>query len=162
MAQYLRVAAYVKLAKLWERRRESAIAYHWQYYREKFADDPNLKLVDLYIDITGRKEIAHRPEMLRLLRDCTLGKIDCIATQPQAYLAANTQEFCYLIKFVFCMTPEIEIITEDENYSFDTLINIDQQRQALLKMANDYVGLKPTAYEAWKSAIVDGMNKLLD
>ena len=30
MAQYLRVAAYVKLAKLWERRRESAIAYHWQ------------------------------------------------------------------------------------------------------------------------------------
>ena len=60
------------------------------------------------------------------------------------------------------MTPEIEIITEDENYSFDTLINIDQQRQALLKMANDYVGLKPTAYEAWKSAIVDGMNKLLD
>lgn len=100
MAQYLRVAAYVKLAKLWERRRESAIAYHWQYYREKFADDPNLKLVDLYIDITGRKEIAHRPEMLRLLRDCTLGKIDCIATQTQAYLAANTQEFCYLIQSV--------------------------------------------------------------
>ena len=131
-------------------------------YREKFADDPNLKLVDLYIDITGEKEIAHRPEMLRLLRDCTLGKIDCIASADSSISGGKHAGILLSHQIVFSMTPEIEIITEDENYKFDTLINIDQQRQALLKMANDYVGLKPAAYEAWKSAIVDGMNKLLD
>lgn len=162
MSAVLRVAAYVKLAKLWEKRRRQAVAYHWQYYHEKFDDNPDIELIDLYIDITGRKEICHRPEMLRLLRDCTLGKIDCIATQTQAYLAANTQEFCYLIKFVFDMSPPIEIMTEDENYNFNTILNVDYQREALLKMSNDFVALRPSAYEEWKSRIVDGMNKLVE
>ena len=114
---HLRVAAYVKLAKLWERSRHDALAYQNQYYQMKFADNPNMQLVGVYVDITGKKEIRNRPEMLRLLRDCTSGKIDCIATQTQAYLAANSKEFFYLMKFVLELSPPIEIITEDSNYS---------------------------------------------
>lgn len=158
---HLRVAAYVKLAKLWERNRQDALAYHNQYYQEKFADNPNIQLVDVYVDITGKKEIKNRPEMLRLLRDCTLGKIDCIATQTQAYLAANSKEFFFLMKFVLELSPPIEIVTEDSNYFFNTVMNQDHQREVLLDAANKYVGLSPSTYEMWKSSIVEGMNKLL-
>jgi len=158
---HLRVAAYVKLAKLWERSRNDVLAYQNQYYQDKFADNPNIQLVDVYVDITGKKEIRNRPEMLRLLRDCTLGKIDCIATQTQAYLAANSKEFFYLMKFVLELSPPIEIVTEDSNYSFNTITDMDHQREALLSTANKYVGLSPSTYEMWKNSIVEGMNKNL-
>ena len=157
----LRVAAYVKLAKLWERSRDAASAYHRRYYQEKFADNPDMQLSDVYVDITGKKEIKNRPEMLRLLRDCTLGQIDCIATQTQGDLAANSKEFFYLIKFIFEMEPPIEIITEDIDYSFNTIANLDHQRETLLNTANKYAGLSPSSYEMWKTSIVEGMNKLL-
>ena len=55
-----RVAGYVKLAKLWERSRDTAIPYHHQYYEKKFEGHPDFELVDVYIDITGRKEIKNR------------------------------------------------------------------------------------------------------
>ena len=44
--------------------------------------------------------------------------------------------------------------------SLDTLLNLDDQREALKKMANDYVGLNRTAYESWKSAVVEGIKLL--
>lgn len=158
--EQMRIAAYVKLAKLWERNRNQALTYHQSYYKEKIKRLPDAVLVDTYIDITGQKRIAKRPEMLRLLRDCSLRKIDCIMTQTQAYLAANASEFCYLLKFIFDMNASIEIVTEDEAYSLDTLLNLDDQREALKKMANDYVGLNRTTYESWKSAVVEGIKLL--
>lgn len=34
-----KVGGYVKLAKLWERSKDAAVAYHSSYYAEKFRDD---------------------------------------------------------------------------------------------------------------------------
>lgn len=48
-----KVGGYVKLAKLWERSKDAAVAYHSSYYAEKFRDDADKKLVGVYIDITG-------------------------------------------------------------------------------------------------------------
>ena len=59
-----KVGGYVKLAKLWERSKDAAVAYHSSYYAEKFRDDADKKLVGVYIDITGNKEIYKRPEMV--------------------------------------------------------------------------------------------------
>ncbi len=56
----------MKLAKLWERSKDAAVAYHSSYYAEKFRDDADKKLVGVYIDITGNKEIYKRPEMVHL------------------------------------------------------------------------------------------------
>ena len=103
MQKKLRVAGYVKLEKLWERRRAQALEYHTKYYAKKYSDSTDFELVGVYIDITGRKEIKNRPEMLRLIHDCKEGRIDCIATQSRAYLAANTGEFCSLIRYLFDM-----------------------------------------------------------
>ena len=70
MGEKYRVGGYVKLAKLWERKREEAIQLHEKYYKEMFRETPNMELVDVYIDITGNKNIWKRPGMLQLIKDC--------------------------------------------------------------------------------------------
>lgn len=148
-----RVAGYVKLAKLWERNAPKAIEYQNDYYSLKFSDTSKYRLVGVYIDITGKKEIYNRPEMLRLLHECEQGNIDVIAAQTRGYLAANTKEFCYLIHFLATLDKKIEIVTEDDNYNINTARNIDQQKEALQKMACDYIALNPQDYLDWYSEV---------
>ena len=90
MDRKYKVGGYVKLAKLWERSKDAAVAYHSSYYAEKFRDDADKRLVGVYIDITGNKEIYKRPEMVHLLKDCKKGSVNLIFSQTRAYLAANT------------------------------------------------------------------------
>ena len=156
----INIAGYVKLAKLWERSRAEALLYHKQYYERKYEESMKFHLFDVYIDITGQKEIHHRPEMLHLLRDCALGKIDCIATQTRGYLAANTKEFCYLIKYLFDAEHMVDLITEDGRYHIDTTMNEDHQREALLRMADKYINLNLPDYQAWCDQVHRGMDKL--
>ncbi len=149
MSEHYRVAGYVKLAKLWERNREQVIAYQRQYYAEKFSGMANVELADVYIDITGQKEICHRPEMIRLLADCYAGHIHCIAAQTKAYLAANAQEFCFLLKTIFSIGWRIDIVTEDDAYNINTITNAEDQYNELLRMANEYAALESDAYRKW-------------
>lgn len=154
------VAGYVKLAKLWERTRKQALELHQEYYHRKFADSPDSELVDVYVDITGNKQIYKRLEMVRLLRDCTLGRVNCIATQTKAYLAPNTEELCYLLYFLFHIGPRIDIVSEDDPLQIDTIRNPDKQREALIKMADDYIALNAADYHDWESKLIQAMNKL--
>ena len=153
MGKY-RVAGYVKLAKLWERSKDKAIVYHNEYFREKYENDPDMQLCGVYIDITGQKNIKRRPKMVRLIKDCMAGKIDCIATQTRAYLAANNEEFFYLIYLLLNLKPPIHIVTEDDNYHIDTIRNEDRQTEALKKMAEDYILMNPNGYETWRREIL--------
>lgn len=159
MEKKLRVAGYVKLAKLWERSRAQAIEYHKKYYAHKFSHLEDVELVDVYIDITGRKEIKNRPEMLRLICDCQEGCVDCIATQTRAYLAANTGEFCSLIRYLFDMANPIDIITEDEEYNIDTITNDDHQREELYQMAYRFTEMNPDEYRKWIEGVFFGIDK---
>lgn len=54
-----KVGGYVKLAKLWERSKDAAVAYHSSYYAEKFKTDSDKKLVGVYIDITGIRKFIN-------------------------------------------------------------------------------------------------------
>ena len=81
MNRKYKVGGYVKLAKLWERSKDAAVAYHSSYYAEKFRDDADKRLVGVYIDITGNKEIYKRPEMVHLLKDCKNGSVNLIFLQ---------------------------------------------------------------------------------
>ncbi len=156
----IKVAGYAKLAKLWEKRRSKAVSYHHKYYEEKFGDSDVYELADVYVDITGNKQIVKRIEMIRLLKDCMEGKVQCIATQTKGYLAADTREFCYLFKFMCDIGSGIHLITEDDNYNIDTVTNEDMQLQALLKMAKDYIALNPSDYESWQKSILTAISKL--
>lgn len=160
MEHKLRIAGYVKLAKLWERSRTQALEYHRQYYMRRYSDSDLFALADVYVDITGQKEIRNRPEMLRLLRDCREGRIDCISTQTKAYLAANTGEFCRLIRYLFDMRAPIHILTEDGDYNINTLVNDDHQREELYRMAYRFTEMDPVDYRKWIDGIELGMDKL--
>lgn len=162
MSIVYRVGGYVKLAKLWENSRDKVLAYHREYYEKKCNDIPEWVLQDVYVDITGQKKIEKRPEMLRLLCDCQNGQIDCIAAQTKAYLAANSQEFCYLIKFLFEMPVLIELVTEDEKYQINTIVNPEHQKEALGKMAEDYAALDTGKYLLWRKRVLQAMQELCE
>ena len=160
MKNKYRVAGYVKLAKLWERSSEEVICYHHDYYNSKYEENGNMYLVDVYIDITGQKELRKRPEMVRLLADCLRDKVNCISTQTKAYLAANNREFFYLLHFLFTRKPGIQIVTEDKNYHINTIENHENQKEALRSMVADYVKLNPADYSDWEMQLMREINKI--
>ena len=45
MDRKYKVGGYVKLAKLWERAKDAAVAYHSSYYAEKFKTDSDKTMV---------------------------------------------------------------------------------------------------------------------
>ena len=113
---------------------------------------PFIKVIE---DITGKKEICKRENMMKLLKRCYRGEIDCIAVQTRAFLAANHKEFCYLIFFLFSLPFHIDIITEDGDYNIDTIRDYDNQSQELYKWASEYISLNEADYFKWKSTIMD-------
>lgn len=79
------VAGYVKNALLWKNRNpEEMIAYNRFYFEEQLSEMENMELVDVYVDVTGHKETYKRPEMVRLLKDITEGKVNMIYSAPVA------------------------------------------------------------------------------
>lgn len=157
----IRVAGYVKLAKLWERNREQAIAYHHKYYSELFIGNDEYELVDVYIDITGQKSIVKRPEMVRQLCDCADGKIDLIVAQTKGYFAANTAEFCYFVKYLFDLNHRIDLYTEDTDYHIDMILDLEDQRRELSQMVDKYTELNNADYNKWLESLKKAISKTL-
>ena len=56
MDRKYKVGGYVKLAKLWERSKDAAVAYHSSYYAEKFRDDADKRLVGVYVRKRKQKQ----------------------------------------------------------------------------------------------------------
>ena len=96
------VGGYVKLAKLWERNQFQAFRYHTDYYQKKYADSTDSELIGVYIDITGNKQTYKRAHMVRLLRDCLLGKVNL----PQ--IQRNYASFC--ISCSTCLSALISLV----------------------------------------------------
>ena len=158
-----RIAGYVKLAKLWERSREQAMEFHRQYFKDKCSHLVDGELYDVYIDITGAKNIYKRAEMLRLLGDCISGRVNCIVTPTRAYLAANHEEFCYLLHMLFSMEQRIDIVTEDDDrFQMNTIADVDDQRKALRKMADEYTHIAGAEYSDWQARVSAGIKKQQD
>lgn len=155
-----RAGGYVKRAKLNMRNADEIRAFHKRFYVDKFAGYEDCILEDVYIDITGSKETEKRPEMLRLMRDCADGKINLIAAETKAYLAANIRELCYWLHFVFHLRERVEIVTDDEQFNINTIVNEEQQREALEKMADDYVYLNPPDHQKWLAGVAAAIANL--
>lgn len=155
MSKKIKVAGYAKLAKLWDKRREDALLYHQKYYADKYADSDKYELTGVYVDITGNRQIAKRSEMIRLLRECKDGKVECIAVRTKGYLAADTREFCYLFKILRGFGNGVDVITEDKEYNIDTIVNAENQLQELIKMAEKYISLNPNDFKKWYAAIMN-------
>ena len=155
-----KVGAYVKLAKLWERKRDEAVRYHKDYYAAKYANTPQVELKGVFIDITGKKEIWRRPQMIQLLMECRAGHVNCIATQTKAYLAANTEDLFFLIHYLFHLPHRIDIVTEDPQYNINTIANEESQRESLTAAAAKYAKVESARYVAWLNEISAAMDMM--
>ena len=78
--------------------------------------------------------------------------------QTKGYLAANTREFCYMIRYLFDMEHTVHLVTEDQDYNINTLSNEDNQRDLLHEMASGYCALNPDDYDIWLQEIIYAMN----
>ena len=157
---YRKIGGYVKRAKLNLRNEKDIRAFHRGIFDRRFGGLEDCELVDVYIDITGSKEICKRPEMLRLMRDCAEGKVNLVFAETKGYLAANTKEFCYWLHFIFNLDSPVEIITDDEQFNINTILNVDHQREALIKMAEDYIYLNPPDHQKWLSGVLTAIANL--
>lgn len=155
-----RIGGYVKRAKLNLRNSEDVKAFHRGIFERRFGGFVDGTLVDVYIDITGYKETYKRPEMLRLMRDCANGKVNLIFSETKGYLAANTREFCYWLHFIFNVEQRVDIITDDSDFNINTILNEEHQREALIKMAEDYIYLNPPDHQRWLSSVVSAIANL--
>jgi len=161
MDKKYKVAGYVKNALLWKSRNpEAMIQYNRNYFEQQFADDEEAELVDVYIDVTGNKETYKRPEMVRLLRDVTLGKINLIYARTAGYIAANAYELCYLMMFLFEREQRVDLFTEDPVYQFNTIDDFDNQYEELRRMAINYCSMYQEEYADWKQKLVAKMNEI--
>lgn len=137
-----RIGGYVKRAKLNLRNEREIRAFHRNAIERRFGDFEDGTLVDVYIDITGYKETVKRPEMLRLMRDCADGKVNLIFAETKGYLAANTREFCYWLHFIFNLKERVDIITDDDQFNINTILNPDEIRMKLGRSYSDYEALQ--------------------
>ena len=162
MEKQNKIGGYVKRAKLNLRNEKDIRAFHRQIFEPRFGGFEDGELVGVYIDITGYKETSKRPEMLRLMRDCADGKVNLIFAETKGYLAANTREFCYWLNFIFNLNDRVDIITDDEQFNINTIMNADSQREALIKMAEDYIYLNPPDHQKWLAGVVASIALLDD
>ena len=113
----------------------------------------------LIIDITGNKEIYKRPEMVHLLKDCKKGAVNLIFSQTRAYLAANTCDFCFLLKYLFDLPMRVDIVTDDDDQRVDTILDIENQRQNLKELAEKYTSIRRKDYLEWRIRLEHEMTK---
>ena len=156
----LRAAGYVKLAKLWEKSKDKVIEVSGRYFVERYANDENMSIQGIYIDITGNKNIYRRPEMVHLLRDCSMGQIDVICVQTRAYLAANTEELFFFLNYLFELEHRVDIKTDDNDRRIDTLLDSENQRTVLHNTSVQYVNIKKHEYEMWLNKLKKAMDKI--
>ena len=157
-----KIGGYVKRAKLNLRNEKDIRAFHRGIFESRFGGFEDGELIDVYIDITGYKETSKRPEMLRLMRDWADGKVNLIFAETKGYLAANTREFCYWLNFIFNLNDRVDIITDDDQFNINTITNTDSQREALIKMAEDYIYLNPPDHQKWLAGVIASIALLED
>lgn len=75
-------------------------------------------------------------------------------------MSANTREFCYWLHFIFNLKERVDIITDDDKFNINTILNADKQREALIKMAEDYIYLNPPDYQKWLNGVVSAITNL--
>lgn len=122
--------------------------------------DVTNRLLERQLEECSDEEIAGLQAELNHVYDSfteKYGLLSSNASQTKAYLAANGQEFCYFLKLVWELNPEMEVITEDDNYHIDTIQNAEHQKQALKKMSDDFIRLDINAYEEWKKKVRAGI-----
>ena len=97
--------------------------------------------------------------MVHLLKDCKNGSVNLIFSQTRAYLAANTCDFCFLLKYLFDLPMRVDIVTDDDDQRIDTILDIENQRQNLKELAEKYTSIRRKDYLEWRIRLEHEMTK---
>ena len=110
-----RVVAYVRVSTASSAQLHS-YEFQEQYWRNKFADDPDVELVFIYADkgISG-SSIYKRPQFLIMMQDAREGKFDVIYTKSVSRFARNTVQLLEAVRELRDLG--IEVIFEKEQIS---------------------------------------------
>lgn len=57
---------------------------------------------------------------------------------------------------LYCQTG----LTDDDKFNINTILNADKQREALIKMAEDYIYLNPPDHQKWLNGVVSAITNL--
>ena len=58
------------------------------------------------------------------------------------------------------MKERVDIVTDDDRFQINTILNVEQQREALMKMAEDYIYLNPPEHQKWLSGVISAIADL--
>lgn len=96
----IRLGAYVRVSSASDAQEHSYTA-QILYFTGYVKEHPEYELVDIYADegISGT-DMEKRSELMRLLRDCSLGKIDRVICKSLSRFARNTEELLYMIRML--------------------------------------------------------------
>lgn len=113
--QKKRAVAYVRVSSASKAQLHS-YEYQEQYWRSKFADDPDTELVTIYADkgISG-SSVYKRPQFLVMMQDARDGKFNIIYTKSVSRFARNTVHLLEAVRELRDLG--IEVVFEKEQIS---------------------------------------------
>ena len=85
--------------------------------------------------------------------------VNLIFSQTRAYLAANTCDFCFLLKYLFDLPMRVDIVTDDDDQRIDTILDVENQRQNLKELAEKYTSIRRKDYLEWRIRLEHEMTK---
>ena len=115
----VRIAAYCRVSTDSEDQANSFLA-QVKYYREYADTHANVELVDIYADegITGTC-MDKREDLLRLLKDCSLGRIDRVLVKSVSRFARNSLECLEMIRRL--KDYGVSVLFENDNIDTKTM-----------------------------------------
>ena len=87
----IRVAAYCRVST---EKSDQANSYETQksYFMNSYIKAANEEIVEIYADLGSGTSELYRPEFMRMINDCRLGKVDRIVTKSLSRFARNTKD----------------------------------------------------------------------
>lgn len=114
----LKVAAYCRVSTSYDEQR-SSIEIQQAHFATMAAKHDNWELVGIYSDMVSGTRAETRPELQRLLADCTARRVDLVLTKSVSRFARNTTD---LLEMVRNLTASgADIIFERENIDTRTM-----------------------------------------
>lgn len=135
---------------------QDPVSYCRYLFGKKYRSAPGCQNEHFYIDICGRAETADCPQMIRMIQDCMLGKIDCVFAESIMCVAPNMITALFLLYYLLHLDPKIEVQID---LAFNTGASTER-RQDIIKATENVVHSNYAKYAKWKEDVLNAVGKL--
>ena len=125
-------------------------------YGKKYRTNSSTHNHHFYIDICGRAEITKCPQMLKLMRDCMIGKIDLVFAESVMRVDPNMMTMIFWLYFLLHLDHKIEI-------EIDAALNTrtsTEQRQDIIRATYRTVHANYVKYGKWETDVLSAIGVL--